>query len=71
MKALLMLAVIFAGVWLWRSRQPRAPGSPPAVAKPQDMVRCLQCGVHIANSEAVQGQRGAYCCQEHLLDSEH
>jgi uncharacterized protein len=71
MKALLMLAVVFAGVWLWRSRQPREPGSPPAVAKPQNMVRCLQCGVHITDNEAVLGQRGAYCCQEHRLESEH
>jgi uncharacterized protein len=72
MKAFLVLAVIFAGVWLWRSRQAglNHPEPPPAPAKPLDMVQCAQCGLHIAGVEAVQGRRGQYCCQEHLLLSE-
>jgi uncharacterized protein len=72
MKAFLVLAVIFAGVWLWRSRRADSnpPVPPPAPAKPLDMVRCAQCGLHITGVEAVQGKRGQYCCQEHLLLSE-
>jgi uncharacterized protein len=74
MKALLMLLVIFAGVWLWRSRQaglskPAAPAAPPA--KPLDMVRCAQCGLHVASAEAIQGQRGQYCSAEHLQRAEN
>jgi uncharacterized protein len=73
MKALLMLLVIFAGVWFWRSRQAGlnqadAPASP---AKPLDMVRCAQCGMHVASAEAVPGTRGQYCSAEHLQLSEN
>jgi uncharacterized protein len=72
MKAFLVLAVIFAGVWLWRSRQAglSRPVAPPAPPKPLDMVRCAHCGLHIAGAEALQGKQGQYCCQEHLLLSE-
>jgi uncharacterized protein len=31
------------------------------------MVACLQCGTHLPEAEAVKGQRGAYCSQEHRL----
>jgi uncharacterized protein len=72
MKAFLVLAAIFVGVWLWRSRQAGLdhPEPPPTPAKPLDMVPCARCGLHIAGVEAVQGRRGQYCCQEHLLLSE-
>jgi uncharacterized protein len=73
MKALLLLAVIFAGVWLWRSRQvglnrPVAP--PPAPPKALDMVQCAQCGLHVAVVESVLGKQGSYCSQAHLKQSE-
>lgn len=73
MKALLLLAVIFAGVWLWRSRQSglNTPVPPPAPAKPLDMVRCAQCGLHVSGAEAVQGKLGQYCSQEHLQLAEN
>jgi uncharacterized protein len=73
MKALVMLLVIFAGVWLWRSRQIglKKPQAPAAPAKPLDMVRCAQCGVHVASVEALQGQHGQYCSAEHLQLSEN
>jgi len=73
MKALLMLAVIAGAVWLWRSRQAglNRPAKPSAPPQPLDMVRCQQCGVHIASNESIEGKRGAYCCQEHLRESEH
>lgn len=72
MKALLLLVVILAGVWLWRSRQvPTTKKKPPAAAlHPLDMVRCTQCGMHIPGNEAVQGKKGLYCSQEHLKQLE-
>lgn len=72
MKALLFLVVIAVGVWLWRNRQNSAGRSvpPPAPAKPLDMVRCVQCGLHVGLTEAVQGKQGPYCCDEHLRQSE-
>jgi uncharacterized protein len=72
MKALLVLAVIFAGIWLWRSRQAglSRPAAPPAPPKPLEMLRCARCGVHVAEAETVQGKQGQYCSQEHLHLSE-
>jgi uncharacterized protein len=73
MKALLMLLVILAGVWLWRSRQTSLdkPAAPVAPAKPLDMVRCAQCGLHVASAEAIQGKQGQYCSAEHLQRTEN
>lgn len=72
MKVLLLLVVVLAGVWLWRSRQVPAdknrPGAAPA--QPLDMLRCTQCGMHIPGDEAVQGKLGPYCSQEHLKQLE-
>jgi uncharacterized protein len=73
MKALLMLLVIFAGVWLWRSRQAglNQAVKPTAPAKPLDMVRCAQCGLHVASEGAIAGKRGQYCSAEHLRGAEN
>lgn len=72
MKAFLVLAVIFAGVWLWRNRQAglNRPAAPPPPPKTMDMVRCAHCGLHIAGVEALPGKHGQYCCQEHLQRAE-
>lgn len=73
MKALLMLAILLAVVWLWRHRGSNAAANPNAKAKtlaPQDMLRCHQCGMHFPGSEAITGQQGSYCCAEHLHLSE-
>ncbi len=73
MKALLLLLVVLAGVWLWRTRSVSdrvAPPKAPAPAEPLDMVRCAQCGVHVPGNEAVVGQHGSYCCASHLQQSE-
>ena len=71
MKALLLLAVLLAGVWLWRQRGVAANTTRPTkMPLQQDMLRCHQCGMHIPSSEAVTGQLGSYCCAEHLRLSE-
>lgn len=74
MKALLMLAVLLAGVWLWRHRGSNVAADASAQPKtlvPQDMLRCHQCGMHFPGTEAIIGQQGSYCCTEHLHLSEH
>ncbi|WP_296491992.1 PP0621 family protein [Rhodoferax sp.] len=74
MRGLLLLVLVLAGVWLWRSRaaalSKRAP--PPPVQPPPalDTVACSHCTVHIPNAEAIQGKHGSYCCLEHLHQSE-
>lgn len=39
-------------------------------AQPVRMLACLHCGTHVPHTEAVQGERGAYCGKPHLLASE-
>lgn len=71
---ILIFAIVFLLVALWRTsrRAPKSGADADAPAKPQqeDMVRCRQCGVHLPNSEAVQGGSGAYCCHEHRTAAE-
>lgn len=71
MKALLLLAVLLAGVWLWRQRGASVnPERQPKTPLQQDMLRCHHCGMHIPSDEAVTGQLGSYCSAEHLRLSE-
>lgn len=73
MRPLLLLLVLIAGVWLWRSRQGATDRSPPATPKPRkplDMVSCSRCGMHIPGDEIVIGKQGAYCSVDHLQQSE-
>ncbi|HEX5697049.1 MAG TPA: PP0621 family protein [Rhodoferax sp.] len=70
----MLLLLVLAGVWLWRSRASSLgrPPSPPPVEPPPalDTVACSRCTVHIPRAEAVQGRHGIYCCPEHLHQSE-
>ena len=74
MRGLLLLLLVLAGVWLWRSRAAslgQQPSPPPAAPPPTlDTVACSRCSVHFPQAEAVQGKRGVYCCAEHLHRSE-
>ena len=74
MKLLLMLA-LFAGLFFVlgakRSR-PREPESrtPPPPAKPQTMLRCAECGVHLPADEALPGKGGVFCSAAHRASFE-
>ncbi|MDD2919767.1 PP0621 family protein [Rhodoferax sp.] len=74
MKGVLLLLLVLAGVWLWRSRTSSVGQrpSPPSVEPPPtlDTVACSRCTVHIPRIEAVQGKYGVYCCLEHLHQTE-
>jgi uncharacterized protein len=77
MKYLLVLAVVLAVLWLWRSSR-RAGGSGPASspgggkpAQQQEMVQCPVCAVHLPRSDALPGPDGQlYCCAEHRRRAE-
>ena len=75
MKFLLVLVVVLAGVWLWRSnrRSGQKPDrqQPKAAPEPLDMVRCAVCSVHLPAADAVQGKNGSYCSADHLHRAEH
>jgi len=66
--------VILFGIWLWRTNREADPkrNRPKATAgpKPQDMVQCAQCSVHLAAVDAVPGKKGVYCCLEHRQRAE-
>jgi uncharacterized iron-regulated membrane protein len=69
-KALLMLLIVLAGVWLWRKRQAsltELKRQPPPVL---DMVPCSFCAVHVPGAEAVPGAKGCYCSLDHLHQAE-
>ncbi len=74
MKGLLIILIVLAGVWLWRSRSisddHSAPSKPQALPEPLDMVRCARCGMHIPGNEAIVGEKGVYCSVDHLHQSE-
>ena len=45
------------------ARNAAAPGPAPAAA--ENMVRCVQCGVNLPQSDAVRADGGWACCTEH------
>ena len=78
MKYLLVLAVVFVAIWLWRKgrrdemrARPPPPAPPPAVGPPQAMVRCAYCGLHLPASDAIAGPGGPYCTIEHRQAAGH
>jgi uncharacterized protein len=74
MKYLLVLAVVMVAFYIWRNnrlgdRSEAARRAPPPRGRadvPVIMVACRQCGTHLPETEAVQGQQGPYCSAEHL-----
>ncbi|WP_310625459.1 PP0621 family protein [Limnohabitans sp.] len=64
MKYLVLLVIVFAGIW-W-IRQQRRPDTPQQkTSGPQIMVACAHCGTHIPENEAIHGAQGVYCSQAH------
>ncbi len=75
MKLLLILAAVLMGVWFWRSSRAFKTGikrnDPQSQQTPLEMVACCQCSVHVTKSEAIRGNKGFYCCNEHRQLAEH
>lgn len=69
MKYLLVALVILAAIHIWRNNRRRA-APPPApkqrLRKPEDMVTCAHCGLHLPASDAISSpDRLHYCSSEH------
>ena len=69
MKIFIFLLAVFVLLWLLRGSQRRRtpppqarPGSAP---KPQPMLACAQCGVHLPRDEALPGRGGVFCGDAH------
>ena len=68
---LILLVVVLVGCWIARSRAPHPPregrrrdASPP---RPEQIVACAHCGLHLPRAEAVRGATGYYCSEAHRL----
>ncbi len=74
MKFYLVLVVVLVAIGLWRLNRHSAPQvkrqKDKAATRPQDMVSCPVCAVHLPSADAVQGKKGAYCSANHLHRAE-
>ena len=70
MKFLVLAAVLVIAYMVWRHNRLEDRSSGPAQrgkpGAPQPMVSCASCGVHLPQTDAVQGRDGRfYCSNEH------
>ena len=74
MKYALIIGVVLAVYWLWRStrqvgtgnkKQTRASQKPVVLEKATEIVACQICHVHLPRNEALIGSNGLYCSAEH------
>ena len=66
MGRLLFLAVIIAIVyWLLKSYRKQLPKEDTVSRQAEDMVRCVDCGVHLPKREGIQADGKFYCSEEH------
>ena len=73
MSRLIILLVIAAVVYLlfksYRKDAPKQAEENP-VKKPEDMVRCAHCGVHLPIGESIRAGDQVFCCAAHR-DAHH
>lgn len=73
-KFILILLLVLVVIGLWRANRPgtqkQTPRQPKDAPLALEMVRCRLCSLHLPAVEAVQGQKGVYCCSDHLHRAE-
>jgi uncharacterized protein len=67
MKYLLLIGLILLIFWIFRRPENRRSrmGRMPATRRPERMVKCARCGVHLPEGESIQEGETHYCCVEH------
>jgi len=73
MKFLMIILLVLAVIWLWRTKRPGLPPSKKTASttpNPLTMVACANCAVHVPAGDAVPGKKGLYCSEEHRRASE-
>jgi uncharacterized protein len=73
MKFLMIILLVLAVIWLWRTKRPGLPPSKkttPTATNPLTMVACVHCSVHVPAGDTVPGKKGLYCSEEHRRASE-
>ena len=66
-RQLLIIALVIAGIWLFRRLQQRLSAKRarrPTRRQPvyQETVRCAHCGAHLPRSQAISGPKEDYFC---------
>ena len=64
MSRLIFLFAIAALIYLL-FKSYRKPKQAESVSKPEDMVRCVHCGVHLPHSECVMDGDRVFCSAAH------
>ncbi len=68
-RLLFLLAVAIVVYLLLKSYRRQAPGQDASASSPdpasEEMVRCVQCGVHLPRSESIMAGGNFFCCDEH------
>ncbi|MDR2450891.1 MAG: hypothetical protein LBE85_03785 [Candidatus Accumulibacter sp.] len=70
MKYLLLIGLALIVLWFFRKLNRRRSGTGRASAgrRPERMVQCARCGIHLPESESIRDGAVHYCCHEHRLD---
>ena len=63
-KILIIIAIFAIIYWVLRSYG-RSLAKRPAASTEEDMVRCVQCGVHLPKSESLTVQGNFFCSDAH------
>lgn len=63
-RLIFFIAIAFVIYLLIKSFRKNMPPAQQA-STTEDMVRCLQCGVHVPKGESVQADGQSFCCAAH------
>lgn len=66
--AVALLALRLVNIAAARRRNAPAPGSPPRGARPDNMIRCVRCGVYVPSADAKPGPDGLTCGEPVCLE---
>ena len=70
MKYLIVILVVVVAAWMLTRSRRTGPSAARAAADgeaPLAMVQCNHCGLHLPRAEAVVGDHGTFCSEEHRL----
>jgi uncharacterized protein len=68
MKYLLLIGLVLIVLWFFRNLNRRSGiGRASAERRPERMVQCARCGIHLPESESIRDGAVHYCCDEHRL----
>ena len=69
MKFILVILAFVVLLWLLRGTfgrgRPPSPSRAPGMDRPQPMLACAQCGIHLPLDEALPGRGGVFCSDAH------